>query len=188
MKFERPVVLVLIGASVFAIGASLVVLSLHSDTTTPTAGRHTPLPVAGTTLSQAQAVNTSEVAIPIGDQAVAVTPANGTAGLAGYLGPGDVVDVYASAKAIGPLVPVVPCAAVVATDVPVLDVSVQTPEYRGHTGTARSIPGSVTVLLAATSAQSALLVFAAQNEQIYLTEVPRGGGSRPTGPCAGGAA
>ena len=186
-KFERPVVLVLIGASVFAIGASLVVLSLRTRTTTPPVGRQGALPALSSTVRPAQAVNTSEVAIPPGDQAVAVTPATGTAALAGYLGPGDVVDVYATSKVAGGPTLVLPCATLVAAGVPVLDVSVQTPEYKGHAGAARSVPGSVTVLLAAAAAQSAPLVYAAQNEQVYLTEVPTGGGAPSAGSCTGGA-
>lgn len=188
MKFERPALLVLIGASVFAIGASLVVLSLHTRTTTPSVVRQDNVPALGSTVKQGQAVNTSELAIPPGDQAVAVTPATGTAGLAGYLGPGDVVDVYATYKVVGAPAPVLPCAALVAADVPVLDVSVQTPEYKGHAGAARSVPGSVTVLLAATAAQSPPLVFAAQNAQIYLTEVPGGAGAPSAAGCVGGGA
>ena len=185
MKFERPALLVLIGASVFAIGASLVVLSLHTRTTAPPAVGQSHLPALGTAVRQGQTVNTSELAIPPGDQAVAVTPATGTAGLAGYLGPGDVVDVYATYKVAGAPAQSLPCSTLVAAGVPVLDVSVQTPEYKGHAGTARSVPGSVTVLLAATAAQSPSLVFAAQNEQIYLTEVP-GGAAAPVSSCVGG--
>lgn len=186
-KLERPALLVLIGVSVFAIGASLVVLSLHSHTTGgSTADRRTAPPVTGTALKPAQPINTSEVAIPPGDQAVAVTPATGTAALAGYLGPGDVVDVYATNKAVAVPAAALPCATLVAAGVPVLDVSVQSPEYKGHVGGARSVPGTVTVLLAATAAQGPPLVFAALNEQVYLAEVPSGG-TAPSAPCAGGA-
>jgi Flp pilus assembly protein CpaB len=142
--------------------------------------------VAGSTVSQVQGVDTSEVAIPRGDQAVAVTPATGSAALAGYLGPGDVVDVYATNKVAAVPAGIRPCATLVAADVPVLDVSVQTAEYKGHAGAARAVPGSVTVLLAASGAQSPSLVYAAQNEQIYLTEVPSGSGAAPGNQCAGG--
>lgn len=186
MKFERPALLVLIGASVFAIGASLVVLSLHARTAAPPVVGQSHLPALGSAVKEGRVVNTSELAIPPGDQAVAVTPATGTAGLAGYLGPGDVVDVYATYRVAGAPTLSLPCASLVAAGVPVLDVSVQTPEYKGHAGATRSVPGSVTVLLAATSAQSPPLVFAAQNAQIYLTEIPAGTVS-PADSCAGGA-
>lgn len=191
MKLQRPALLVLIGACVFAIGASLVVISLHSAPaparSADRAARTTGVTGAATTTAsgQAEAATASEVAIPAGDQAVAVTPANATAALAGYLGPGDMVDVYASDKVVTVPAAFRPCAALVASAVPVIDVSAQTPEYRTHAGTARSVPGSVTVLLAATGAQAPALVYAAQNEQVYLSEIPHGGTAASTGGCTG---
>jgi hypothetical protein len=74
----------------------------------------------------------------------------------------------------------------VAANVPVIDVSVQAPAFKGHEAAgARNLPTSLTVLLAATTAEAPSIVFAAGNEQLYLTEVPDASAPAPAGTCVG---
>jgi len=193
---RRPLVMVLVGAAAFLVGASLVVVSLKAGPASAAGkGRPAVSAPAGSN-SGAGAASTSEVATPEGHQAVAVSPASDAAGLAAYLGPGDLVDVYASithlsspggGPASGPgAQTLVPCTVLVAADVPVVDVSLQLPEFKGHeSSTGRQLPTAVAVLLSATTAQAPAIVFAAANESVYLTEVPGAKAPAPAGTCYG---
>ena len=192
MMNRRPVFMVLVGSAVFLVGAALVLMSLQSRPAVA-ASRHVAASAAPAATTGPM-VSTSEVGLAVGHQAVAVTTPSPAAGLAAYLGPGDVVDVYATithlsspggGAAEASAAPV-PCTVLVAADVPVIDVSQQVPEYKGHSSsTGRQLPTSVTVLLSATTAQAPGLVFAAGNESIYLTEVPGGQAPAPAGTCVG---
>jgi hypothetical protein len=193
MMNRRPVFMVLVGSAVFLVGAALVLMSLQSGPASA-ASRGRVAASTATTAGTAPTISTSEVGLAPGHQAVAVTTPSPAAGLAAYLGPGDVVDVYATIThlsslggAASPPSPApVPCTVLVATDVPVIDVSLQVPEFKGHqSSTGRPLPSSVTVLLAATTAQAPALVFAAGNESVYLTEVPNGQAPAPAGSCVG---
>ncbi|HZU71668.1 MAG TPA: RcpC/CpaB family pilus assembly protein [Acidimicrobiales bacterium] len=190
---RRPTVLVLVGVTVFLIGASLVMVSLRGKPALASGSARAPAPAAAAGTPRAAAAHVpSEVSIPPGDQAVAVSPATVAAGVGAYLGPGDVVDVYASITKLsqtvqGAPIPLpVPCTLLVAADVPVIDVSAQVPTYKGHeNSTGRNLPSAMTVLLAATTAQAPSIVFAAVNEQVYLTEVPDASAPAPAGTCTG---
>lgn len=193
MMNRRPVFMVLVGSAVFLVGAALVLMSLQSRPASAVSRGHA-VASASTPAGTAPTVSTSEVGLAPGHQAVAVTTPSPAAGLAAYLGPGDVVDVYATIThlsspggAASPSSPAqVPCTVLVAADVPVIDVSLQVPEFKGHqTSTGRQLPTSVTVLLSATTAQAPALVFAAGNESVYLTEVPGGQTPAPAGSCVG---
>jgi hypothetical protein len=193
MMNRRPVFMVLVGSAVFLVGAALVLMSLQSRPASA-ASRHVASSASVPAAAAGPAASTSEVGLTAGHQAVAVTTPSPAAGLAAYLGPGDVVDVYATithlssagpGPAAGSTAPV-PCTVLVAADVPVIDVSLQVPEFKGHQSSAgRPLPGSLTVLLSATTAQAPALVFAAGNESIYLTQVPGGTAAAPAGTCVG---
>lgn len=190
---RRPVFMVLVGSAVFLVGAALVLMSLQSGPAVA-ASRHLAASASAPASPAGPVVSTSEVGLTLGHQAVAVTTPSPAAGLAAYLGPGDVVDVYATithlssaggSGAAGSSAPL-PCTVLVAADVPVIDVSLQVPEFKGHaSSTGRQLPSSVTVLLSATTAQAPALVFAAGNESIYLTQVPGGQAPAPAGTCVG---
>lgn len=215
---RRPTVLVLIGLTVFVLGTALVLAGLHAGSpaagSTIKAGSGSDAGSGSATGSRSAAAGSgsgaatghdqshSEVQLPSGHQAVAVTPTTAAAGLAAYLGPGDIVDVYvsidkASATGFGtdggaatPEAPV-PCTVLVAADVPVIDVSDQLPEYGSSGGgstssagsTGRTAPQSITVLLSATTAQAEAIVWSAANESVYLTEVPSSDAPAPAGTC-----
>jgi Flp pilus assembly protein CpaB len=108
---------------------------------------------------------------PAGDESVAVTIPSGAAGVAGYIAPGDDVDVYGVVdKVTGNTSMPVPCIARLYTKVQVLDVSTQVAPYRTNKTTAgRSTPGSITFFLAVTPAQAQTLIFYTTNEGLYLT-------------------
>lgn len=108
------------------------------------------------------------LAPPKGDESVAVTLNSGAAGLAGYLQPGDDVDIYGNLiKGSGNLT--LPCVTMIATKVEVLDVSNEIPAYRSNpTSAGRTVPGSITVLLAVKPDQAPQVVFYADDEQLYL--------------------
>ena len=195
MMNRRPLFMVLVGSAVFLVGAALVLMSLQSRPASAASRGHVLAASSSTPAGAAgSVVSTSEVGLAPGHQAVAVTTPSPAAGLAAYLGPGDVVDVYATithlssaggGSASDSSAPV-PCTVLVAADVPVIDVSLQVPEFKAHeSSTGRQLPTSVTVLLSATTAQAPALVFAAGNESIYLAEVPTGLAPAPAGTCVG---
>ena len=193
MMNRRPLFMVLVGSAVFLVGAALVLMSLQSKPAVAASRGHVAASAPVASGGTAPLISTSEVALAAGHQAVAITTASPAAGLAAYVGPGDVVDVYATithlsspggGSSAGSAS--VPCTVLVASDVPVIDVSLQLPEFKGHQSMAgRQLPTSVTVLLSATTAQAPALVFAAGNESIYLTQVPNALAAAPAGTCVG---
>jgi Flp pilus assembly protein CpaB len=111
---------------------------------------------------------------PAGDESVAITIPSGAAGVAGYIAPGDDVDVYGLVSKVsvpgGSTTMSLPCTTRLYSKVQVLDVSTQVAPYRSDKSTAgRSTPGSITFFLAATPAQAQTLIFYTTNEGLYLT-------------------
>ena len=129
--------------------------------------------------------------IPEGQEALAVTVPF-TAGGAGYVGPGDRVNVYASIAPDTPGAPVSPRTELLLGDVEVLDVSDEVAPRRADavvatddtatTQPARGGAPEITLLLAVEPAQAEQVVFATTNNQIWMTLVPEGGGAAPPPP------
>jgi len=127
-------------------------------------------PITATDLS----VDAGVLAPPKGEESIALTLPNGASGLAGYLQPGQKVDVYAdvthAASSSGKAL-VTPCVTLVQSKVQVLDVSSAVPAYVSDpTSAGRSVPGTMTVLVAATPREALNLIYYTTNEQLYLTE------------------
>lgn len=144
---------------------------------------------AGEVLRLSQLAAGTGVPLPAGDQAITITIDSGAAAVAGYVKPGDTVDVYATIDKLsspGVVTTALPCTELVAADVPVLDVSTVVPGYvQQPSPSGRPTPSSETVLLAATPRQAPQLVFMTTNEQIYLTKVPAGQAAPPLYQCIG---
>ena len=117
--------------------------------------------------------------VPTGDESVAVTLNTGQASLAGYLQPGQNVDVFSNlVKVSSGTLSSTPCVDLVAPKVEVLDVSTEVPPYTSAPSAAgRSVPSSVTVLLAVSPQLAPKIVFYAMNEQLYLVATD---GANPT--------
>lgn len=115
-------------------------------------------------------VRRDAIKIPEGKQAVAVklpfVPA-----VAGYVGPGDVVNIYANVKGAGE-----PVTKLVLANVEVLDVSQEVPPRRttSDPNNVRPAGTEITYLLALDAAQAEKVIFLAANESLYLTLVPKG--------------
>lgn len=124
--------------------------------------------------------------IPEGMQAVAVTVPF-TSGVAGYAGPGDQVNIYASVAPDAPGSPdPAPRTVLLATNVEVLDVSDEVAPRRAEpvantdgtvatTTPARSGGDAITFLLALDAGKAEEVVFASTNDELWLTLVPEGG-------------
>lgn len=105
MAARKSSQLVIIGVSVFVIGAGLVYLGLNSKdpgkpAATPTPSAATSIPPGSTSVTtRTQTGGTAPVVVPIpkGMQAVAVS-LDRVAGLAGYAKPGDTINLYATVK------------------------------------------------------------------------------------------
>lgn len=121
--------------------------------------------------------------IPEGQQAIAVTLPF-TAGAAGYVGPGDRINVYRSVLPNSPGAPKSPVTRLLLTDVEVLDVSDEiVPNRAGpadgseQTSTSSSTPVArqeterLTLLLALDATRAEELVFAATNNELWVTLV-----------------
>jgi Flp pilus assembly protein CpaB len=127
--------------------------------------------------------STSVIRVPAGLDGITVT-ATGVAGLAGYLQPGSNVDVYANVTKAstvvnnGPELPqglAIPCVELVAPDIEVLDVSQIVAPYSAKTGaTGRTIPTSITLLLAVTPTQAQEITFMMQNENLSVAQTQTG--------------
>lgn len=126
--------------------------------------------------------------IPDGLQAVAVTVPF-TSGVAGYAGPGDRVNLYATVPPGAQGAPVSPLTGLLLTDVEVLDVSQEVAPRRAEAVTAAEEPGpaparegrsEVTLLLAVDAADAERVVFAASVNQLWFTLVPEGQGGSAT--------
>jgi Flp pilus assembly protein CpaB len=181
MAGKKSTQLVIIGVSVFIIGAGLVFVGLHSHGNKPakTATSSSSASLAGggtgsgtlvTTQSQGSSLPVS-VPIPKGMQAVAVQM-DAVPGLAGYVKPGDTIDLYATVKG-GPGTPtrssattrLAPYARLLLSNVKVLDVS---------GGTAKSAAANPTFLLALSGQDAEKVIFVAKFESLWASLVPAG--------------
>jgi Flp pilus assembly protein CpaB len=134
--------------------------------------------------------STSAISIPNGLDAMTVT-ISGAGDLAGYLQPGEHVDVYANITKLStganPPVPV-PCTELAMTNIEVLDVSSTAPSFtatKGGTATGRAVPGSETLLLALQPTQARTLQFLTQNETISVVQPQQEVNPPAVGQCIG---
>jgi hypothetical protein len=178
MAAKKSTQLVIIGVSVFVIGAGLVFLGLRSggDKKAPPAAAAAKTAkdqadVSATTVNAVKAAGqnvAAAVPIPKGLQAVAVS-LDHVQGLAGYAKPGDFVNVYAAVKAGGDDEKkqklIAPWAKLILSNVQVLDVS----------GATAGVPGGEPIfLLALNAADAEKVVFFGQFEKLWMTLVPKG--------------
>jgi Flp pilus assembly protein CpaB len=134
------------------------------------------------------ALRTSAFEVPEDAEAVAVTVPF-TAGVAGYVGPGDRVNVYASIAPSAPGAPVSPRTELLVGGVEVLDVSDEVAPRRADVvtedvSTAASQPArdgaeEITLLLALDTIRAEQIIFAASNDRLWFTLAPDDG-SPPT--------
>jgi Flp pilus assembly protein CpaB len=115
--------------------------------------------------------STGLLPVPAGDQSLTVTMNSAQAALAGYLQPGQKVNLYSnisklSGSGASPANQALPCVTLVAPQATVLDVSAEAAPYSGSGG--RTVPSGVTVLLAVTPQQAPAVVFNAMNESLFL--------------------
>ncbi|MHB1487569.1 MAG: RcpC/CpaB family pilus assembly protein [Acidimicrobiales bacterium] len=141
--------------------------------------------------SDLKAAAASSISVPQGDQALAVTLASGPAGVAGYVNPGDNVNVYANVTKTSSGGPglanlPIPCTQLLASNVPVLDVSIHLPDYASApSATGRVSPPNLTYLLAVSPTQAQAIIFMTTNEALYLTQAQSGQAPLPLGQCVG---
>lgn len=164
---RRSTQMLLLGAAVFVIGASVVFLSLSGSgggsasappTTTTTIAKGTVF------VSQAAAPLPATFTIPEGKQAVAVQLPF-VPGLAGYTKAGDRVNVYAAVEKGAPNTPnPPPLAKLVLANVEVLAVTGAGP----GAGT-----GNTTYLLALDADQAEQAIFFSKFESLWMTLVPK---------------
>ena len=155
-------------------------------------------------VQKGQAVSTTEltastaaISIPQGLDAMTVT-ISGAEDLAGYLQPGNQVDIYAnitkvsSGSTASAAIPI-PCTELAMTNINVMDVSSTSPSLSGtkaptgSTGpsTGRTVPGSETLLLAVTPGQARSLQFLTQNESISVVQPNQEVNPPTVGQCIG---
>lgn len=177
MAARRSTQLIIIGASVFIIGAGLVFMGLHSGkkgTPAQAAAAPTSAAAAGgqiiaqgsTTAAQAHA----PIVVPKGLTAVMVK-LDHVAGAAGYAKSGDHVNLYATVRSgnpVGGLTP--PYVKLILPNVLVLDVS----------GLAADGSGDPTYLLALDSAHAEQVIFFAKFESLWAALAPAGSGPGQT--------
>jgi Flp pilus assembly protein CpaB len=144
-------------------------------------------------------VSTQAISIPQGFDAMAVS-ISGAQNLAGYLQPGSHVDIYANitkistggAAGISSTIPI-PCTELAMTNIEVMDVSSTSPTLAGTKGpvgsaassSGRTVPGSETLLLALTPAQTRSLQFLSQNESISVVQPDQEVNPPAVGQCIG---
>jgi Flp pilus assembly protein CpaB len=145
-------------------------------------------------------ISTQAISIPQGLDAMAVS-ISGAQNLAGYLQPGSHVDIYANITKVSvggaPGVSAsvgIPCTELAMTNIEVLDVSSTSPSLAGTKGatpvsgapsTGRTVPGSETLLLALTPAQTRSLQFLSQNEAISVVQPDQEVNPPSAGQCIG---
>jgi Flp pilus assembly protein CpaB len=166
MAVKRSTQLIVIGVSVFVIGAGLVFLGLRStgDHSAKTAA---PAPSQSAPASDAKVIASGQtsgvpIVIPSGFSGVEVKLDN-VAGLAGHVSPGDLINLYATVKSGKPtkdLTP--PYAKLVLPNVRVLDVK----------GVLADGSGDPTFLLALSPADAERVIFFAKFESLWAALVP----------------
>lgn len=145
-------------------------------------------------------VSTQAISIPQGQDAMSVS-ISGAQNLAGYLQPGSHVDIYANITKLSVGGPPgvsanvsIPCTELAMTNIDVLDVSSTSPTLAGTKGatpgsaapsTGRTVPGSETLLLALTPAQTRTISFLSQNEAISVVQPDQEVSPPPVGQCIG---
>jgi Flp pilus assembly protein CpaB len=135
----------------------------------------------------------SSISVPQNLDAMTVSIA-GAQALAGYLQPGDHVDIYANITKVStnsqasstlPL----PCTELAMSDIQVLDVSSTSPSLAGTKGATssagRTIPASVTLLLALQPSQARTLQFLSQDESISVVQTQKDTIPPVVGQCIG---
>jgi Flp pilus assembly protein CpaB len=141
--------------------------------------------------------STTVISLPTGDDGITVS-VSAPEGLAGYLQPGDQIDLYADVSKLsadantGKFVPAgtpIPCTALIAPDITVIDVSDTSPAFDPHAATttattsgsstaptgptARVIPTTLTLLLAVTPAEAQTVAFMSSFEGLYVAETQK---------------
>ena len=153
-----------------------------------------PVPKGAAVNASELRTSTSQISLPKGKDGVTIS-VSGVAGLAGYLQPGSEVDVYAnisklSSTASGaqllPANVTLPCTELIMSGVEVLDVSSVVPALSQHASSAtRSVPTSITILLAVNPSQARTITFMSENETLSVTQTQPGTSSVPVGQCIG---
>jgi Flp pilus assembly protein CpaB len=156
--------------------------------------------VLTTAVKKGEAIQSSDltasataISLPKGMDGISVT-ATGVGGLAGYLQPGSNIDVYANITKLSaggtatsslsnlPL----PCTELIMSNIEVLDVSDVVAPLGSHpSSVGRTIPTSMTLLLAVNPAQTRLIAFMAQNESLYVAQTQKGATPVAVGTCIG---
>lgn len=137
--------------------------------------------------------STASISLPQGLNGVTVT-LSGVEGLAGYLQPGSRVDVYANITKLSvgaaatnaqPNI-ALPCTELAMSNIEVLDVSQTVPAYSTHpSASGRTVPSSVTLLLAVTPVQALTINFLSQNETLSVVQTQKGTLPPFAGRCIG---
>ncbi|HSZ37072.1 MAG TPA: RcpC/CpaB family pilus assembly protein [Acidimicrobiales bacterium] len=143
-------------------------------------------------------ISTQAISIPQGLVAMTVD-ISGAQDLAGYLQPGSHVDIYANitkmsaggAAGASAAIPI-PCTELAMTNIEVMDVSSTSPSLAGTkapvgstSSSGRTVPGSETMLLALTPAQTRTLQFLSQDEAISVVQPDQEVNPPPVGQCIG---
>jgi hypothetical protein len=175
MAVRRSTQLIIIGASVFIIGAGLVFLGLRSNkaatASPPSKTTTTQQSGNGTVVAAGQTTGAISIPIPKGFTEVAIK-LDSVAGLAGHAKAGDLLNLYATVKsgdAVKDLAP--PFAKLVLSNVRVLDVG----------GLAADGSGDPVYYLALTPAQAEQAIFFAKFESLWAALVPPTGKPAATG-------
>jgi Flp pilus assembly protein CpaB len=134
--------------------------------------------------------SSSSISLPTGMDAVTVN-LTGTNSLAGYLQPGARVDVYANItktstnSGLTSTLPL-PCTELAMANIQVLDVQDTVPSFVGHRSAAgRTIPTSLTLLLAMNPSQARNAEFLSQNETLSVVQTQQDANPPPLQQCIG---
>ena len=111
--------------------------------------------------------------VPAGDESLTITLNSAQSALAGYLQPGQKVNIYSNISKLtssgaSAANQALPCVTLVASQVTVLDVSNAAAPYSSAVQGGRTVPTTITVLLAVTPQEAPAVVFHAVNESLYL--------------------
>ena len=167
MARARSTMLIAIGLAVFVVGSALAFLALRDDddggdNVAASTNAQVAAPAASTASQPAQV---PEVKIPDGKEAVAIQMA-GVPGVAGYVKPGDRVNVYGTFKnsqVNG--APKAPSAKLVLKNVEVLSVTAPAPGVEG---------GNATYLLALNAEDAERVIYMASFEGMWMSLVRDG--------------
>jgi pilus assembly protein CpaB len=135
----------------------------------------------GTSQLRTTSLGQGSIKIPKGQQAVALT-VDFTAGGAGYVAPGDHVNLFVTVPANTPGATVSPYTKLLLSNVEVLDVSEElAPRRATPDDTAIAAPSQLTLLLALDAQQAEAAVFAVGQNRIWFTLAPEGAAPAETG-------